>query len=279
MWQLKSVQNRENATRLANLLSEIADATSWFEDPKGWGLIAIFEDKPYEDGLHELFEAAELDVEYTLEELQERDWLAENRKHFPALNVGDFYIYGSHITDPLPENKICLLIDAATAFGTGQHGTTQGCLLALQKLATQKMSYDSILDLGCGTAILAMAAARLFPESAVIAADNDEEAVLRASANATDNALNTIQTYHSEGFSHTALQCPHNIILANILAEPLIHLAADMYRYTAPEGYVILSGLLIAQQEAVLKAYLDQGFRFVEATHIGEWATLILQKG
>ncbi|MFN7710374.1 MAG: 50S ribosomal protein L11 methyltransferase [Holosporales bacterium] len=278
MWQLKSVQDKESAARLADILSEIADATSWFEDPKGWGVLAIFETKPVEEGLNELFAAAGLSVNYILEALEQRDWLAENRKHFPALTIGNFYIYGSHITDPLPADKICLLIDAATAFGTGQHGTTQGCLAALQRLASDKLSPKRVLDLGCGTAILAMAAARLFPNSTIIAADNDEEAVMRARLNSIDNALDAIEVCLSEGFSHEDLHHPHDLILANILAEPLIHLARDMYRYTAGGGFVILSGLLVSQQQAVVDAYLQQGFQLIEAQHIGEWATLLLRK-
>jgi ribosomal protein L11 methyltransferase len=169
------------AEYLASQLEDFCLAVSWFEkdaQAQVWQVEATFEEQPDEKNIKSLLGA----LSYELAPLPSKDWLSENRKSFPAIDIGPFYIYGSHHQEKLPEGKIAFRIDAATAFGTGQHATTQGCLLALHDLKQAGIKVQNYLDLGCGTAVLAMAMARLFQVRG-IASDNDPEAVDLANLN------------------------------------------------------------------------------------------------
>jgi ribosomal protein L11 methyltransferase len=166
------------------------------------------------------------------------------------------------------------------AFGTGHHGTTLGCLRALDRLAGQGYVGQNVADIGCGTAVLAMAAARIWPNP-VIASDIDEVAVDVARANAAANDLtDRVICVEAAGFDHPALHgaAPFDLIFANILKGPLIELAPDVAAHAASGGYVILSGLLVEQAEDVTAAYVANGLALAHREDIGEWSTLTLQK-
>jgi ribosomal protein L11 methyltransferase len=279
MWQLSFMASLAQVEQITSQLEEWCLSISWFEKDallKVWHVEANFEEKPDEKHLKHIFK----ELSYELELLPQIDWLKENRKSFPPLDIGPFYIYGSHHEERLPDRKIAFKIDAATAFGTGHHATTQGCLLALNELKESGLKVYNYLDLGCGTAILAMAMACLF-EVKGIAADNDPEALETAYLNIKLNHLDTwIQILESEGFSHGEVraQAPYDLITANILAEPLISLASDMRRFLKPQGRIILSGLLQTQQPEVARAYEAQGFSIAKTHPIGEWLTVVLRK-
>ena len=173
-----------------------------------------------------------------------------------------------------------LLIEAAMAFGTGHNGTTQGCLQALHNLAKRGFVGKSVVDLGCGTAVLAMGVAKIWP-GVVLASDIDEVATETASANIVcNNLIGRVSVITCAGFDHPLLRnnAPYDLILANILKGPLIALSEDMGESCSAGGYVILSGILNEQAGGTKSAYEAHGFVEVEHLIVGEWSTLCLQK-
>jgi ribosomal protein L11 methyltransferase len=167
------------------------------------------------------------------------------------------------------------------AFGTGHHGTTKGCLIALDKLANEGFVGRNVADIGCGTAVLAMAAAKIWPDK-VLASDIDEVATETAVANIAANGLEgRIEVVTCAGFDHPELQAaaPFDLVLANILKGPLIDLAPDMGKYVAEGGYAILSGILNTQADDVINAYTRENFVLCEQITLGEWSSLTLRKG
>lgn len=166
------------------------------------------------------------------------------------------------------------------AFGTGHHGTTKGCLIALDKLANEGFVGRNVADIGCGTAVLAMAAAKIWPYK-VLASDIDEVATDTARANIALNGLaERIEVVTCAGFDHPVLHeaAPFDLVLANILKGPLVDLAPDMDRNIAAGGYAILSGLLNTQADDVINAYTAENFELVDQIILGEWSSLTLRK-
>ena len=250
------------------------------EDGSGlWEVGGFFTEAPDETGLSIL--AAAFDAQpFLISELPETDWVAKVRRDLAPVEAGRFFLYGSHDADKVPEGKIALLIEAAMAFGTGHHGTTKGCLLALDKLLEAGLECKNVIDVGCGTAVLAMAAASVWLHP-VIASDIDQVAVDVALANVAANALgDKVNCYVARGFEHVAIEkaAPFDLVFANILKGPLIELAPHMAANTAQGGQAILSGLLIEQAADVIAAYRASGFDLSEQIDIEEWSTLILQK-
>lgn len=210
------------------------------------------------------------------------NWLEQSYKALPAFSVGDFYIYGSHHDGSVPDGQTGLLIDAATAFGSGEHGTTAGCLEALLKLRDAGVTPRGVLDVGTGSGILAIAARKLW-DVPHVATDNDPEAVRVAAVHARANGLaeDAIRFICAEGFDDPAVAAPgpYDLVIANILAAPLKEMAADLCAATAPGGTIILSGILAAAQaDEVQAAYEAQGVAAQDRLIRGEWATLILRK-
>ncbi len=206
-----------------------------------------------------------------------RDWVAENQASFAPLRVARFFIHPSHYTGPVPCGAIAIRIDAGMAFGTGAHATTAGCLEALDQIARRRRPHR-VLDLGCGSGILAIAAARLWRRP-VLASDLDPVAARIAQANARHNrAAPWVRTLTAEGLRHPHLRRRFDLIAANILARPLIRLAGDIVRQLAPGGYVILSGVLNRQAGAVTAPYRSRGLQLVARHGQAEWTTLILRK-
>ena len=250
------------------------------EDGSGrWEVGAYFTEAPDQIVLA-LLAAAHGAQPFALSELPEIDWVAHVRRELAPIEAGRFFLYGSHDADKVPQGRIALLIEAAMAFGTGHHGTTLGCLRALDRLVDQGLAPARVIDVGCGTAVLAMAAARVFP-GPVLASDIDPVAVEVAQANAQANGLaDRILCLEAAGFDHPGIAraAPFDLIFANILMGPLIDLAPAMAAHAAPGGTVILSGLLTTQAQAVTAAYAAQGFRLTGHEDIGEWSTLVLRR-
>lgn len=170
------------------------------------------------------------------------------------------------------------MIDTGFAFGTGHHETTKGCLLALDKLAG-KITPGAVLDLGCGSGILAFAAKKLWPTAFVFASDNDLEAVRTARQNARKNSVPEIEVFLAEGFDHPGLrETFFDLVIANILTEPLKALAPEMAKRMGKGGLLILSGLFKKQEEKLASAYKAQGFRHTDTVPDKTWPTLILEK-
>ena len=249
------------------------------EDGSGlWEVGGYFEEAPDTAALAVLAKAMGA-KEFTVSELPETDWVAHVRRELAPVEAGRFFVYGSHDADKVPEDCEPLLIEAAMAFGTGHHGTTLGCLKALDRLANEGFHGRNVADIGCGTAVLAMAAARIWPET-VLASDIDEVAVEVAQANVDANGLTgRVTCVEAAGFDHPALAeaAPFDLVFANILKGPLVALAPDMAAALQPGGYAILSGLLNEQAEEVIEVYALSGINLTHRESIGDWTTLTLQ--
>ena len=251
------------------------------EDGKGfWEVGGYFLEVPNDINLA-LLAAAYGAKPFVISEVPDQDWVAKVRRELPPVEAGRFFVYGSHDAEHLPADRIGLLIEAAMAFGTGHHGTTLGCLRAFDRLLDQNYIFNNVLDLGCGTAVLAMAAARASSIN-VIASDIDSIAVEVANANIVANDLiNRVTCIESIGFNADYLlnAAPFDLIFANILKGPLIDLAPDIARNLKTGGIVVLSGILIEQAVEILGVYEAQGISLLEREDIGEWVALTLLRG
>ncbi len=248
------------------------------EDGSGlWEVGGYFVDAPDLAGLA-LLAASSGAKDFVVSEIPETDWVAHVRRELAPVEAGRFFVYGAHDADKVPEDKIALRIEAAMAFGTGHHGTTQGCLLALDKLVERGISPRAVADVGCGTAVLAMASAKLFPIS-TIAGDIDEIAVEVAQTNLSVNGLDgKVKCVVSAGFDNPDMRdsAPYDLVFANILKGPLIDLAPDMRSNIAKGGFLIISGILNDQADEVVSIYSGFGFNEVERIQIVDWTTTIL---
>jgi len=266
---------------LENLLPEPTGVGVFeIEDGSGlWEVGAYFTEAPDAAGLA-LLATIHGAKDFTVSEVPETDWVAHVKRELVPVVAGRFFVYGSHDADKVPADKVPLLIEAAMAFGTGHHGTTQGCLRAIDRLASAGHEPRSVADIGCGTAVLAMAAARIWPVTPV-AGDIDPVAVEVAEANLAANGMaGRVTCVEATGYDHPAIAAaaPYEMILANILKGPLIDLAPETAAHLAPGGHVILSGLLNEQAAEVTAAYEAQGLTLVHEEQIGDWTTLTLQR-
>lgn len=250
------------------------------EDGSGlWEVGGYFEAPPDDTGLA-LLAAAMGAKPFVVSQLPETDWVAHVRRELAPVVAGQFFVYGSHDADKVPDDCEPLLIEAAMAFGTGHHGTTLGCLRALDRLAQGGFTGQNVADIGCGTAVLAMAAARIWPQT-VLASDIDAVAVEVAQANVTANGLEgRVTCVEAAGFDHPALAAaaPFDLVFANILKGPLVALAPDMATALQPGGYAILSGILNEQAAEVIAVYAASGINLLHSESIVDWTTLTLQK-
>ncbi len=250
------------------------------EDGSGlWEVGGYFTETPDETALAVLAAAFEAKP-FVVSELPETDWVAHVRRELAPVEAGRFFVYGSHDADKLPEGRIPLLIEAAMAFGTGHHGTTLGCLKALDHLLNEGFQATKAADIGCGTAVLAMAAARVW-RGDIIASDIDQVAVDVAEANLKANGMaGQVQCVEAAGFDHPDLKAhaPYDLIFANILKGPLVALAPEIGANLNAGGYAILSGILNEQADDVVSVYSQNEFNLTQRSQIGEWTTLILSK-
>jgi len=251
------------------------------EDGSGlWEVGAYFLEPP--DGVMlEVLATAFGAKPFALSELPEVDWVAHVRRELSPVDAGRFFVFGSHDADKVPAGRVPLQIEATVAFGTGHHGTTLGCLLAFDRLLTAGWRPARVLDVGCGTAVLAMAAATTLPEALVIASDIDRVAVDVAEANVAINGLDgRIECLEAAGLDHAKIKAagPYDLIFANILKGPLIELAPGIATQLATGGRAILSGLLSVQADSVTAAYVASGLTLNSRDDIGEWSTLVLQR-
>ncbi len=248
------------------------------EDGSGlWEVGGYFAEPPDAAGLA-LLAAAFGARPFAVSEVPDTDWVAKVRRELTPVEAGRFFVYGSHDAHRLPAGRIGLLIEAAMAFGTGHHGTTQGCLEALDALAEEGFAPSKVADIGCGTAVLAMAAARIW-DVPVFASDIDPLAVEVARANVEANGLVGRVVYlEAAGFDHPELAeaRPFGLVFANILKAPLVDLAPAMATATAPGGRIVLSGLLHNQAPEVTRAYEQSGFAPRDTLKIDAWSTLVM---
>ncbi|CDP52553.1 Ribosomal protein L11 methyltransferase [Devosia sp. DBB001] len=220
------------------------------------------------------------DVDFAIEAIDpEINWVAKSLEGLQPVTAGGFYIYGSHETAPVPEGLIGLRIDAAQAFGTGHHETTTGCLEAIDRVL-ERAKPVNVIDIGTGTGVLAIAIAKKTGLK-VLATDIDPIAVTTTVENARDNDVaELIEGVVAEGLDSDVItaKAPYDLILANILAGPLMGLAPGMSRIAQPGASIILSGILETQAQGVIAAYAENGMPLLQRLQRKEWTTLILHK-
>ncbi|MBI1407898.1 MAG: methyltransferase domain-containing protein [Caulobacter sp.] len=221
--------------------------------------------------------AAYPDLKTVTEALADADWLAMSLSGLPPVREGRFFVFGLHDKGLAPPNAVTLRIEAGAAFGTGHHGTTAGCLRVFHDLLKARR-FGKVLDVGAGTGVLAIAAARTGSRLAV-GTDIDKPSVRIAGENAQVNAA-AARFVHASGLAHrrVAATAPYDLVFANILAPPLVALAQDIRTALKPGGVAILSGLLRTQERRVKAAYLARGFRLKRRLHRDAWATLVLER-
>ncbi len=218
-----------------------------------------------------------------IEETPDINWLEKAYEDFKPFSIGPFFIHGSHYKGDIPDTQIALKIDAATAFGSGEHETTNGCMQAMLDLKGQGVCPWNILDMGTGSGILALAAWKLW-KSPILAVDNDPESVRMTNHHAELNGValskSALTSNCGDGFKTPIVdkQKPYELILANILAGPVIEMAPELVSVLDDKGYCVLSGMLVEQADLVCAAYEGEGLTFRKKYDIGEWSTLILQK-
>lgn len=218
---------------------------------------------------------------YHVEFVPAANWLTKNVIKFAPIETDDFLIYGSHENQKPQTDKLAVQIYAATAFGSGQHQTTRSCLKLLSSLNRQGFRAENILDMGCGSGILALAACRLWPKARALGADIDDEAVAVTLQNAADNNLSDrVHAVQSCGFVHPQIgsRVPYRLIFANILARPLIEMAPDLAKSLAVGGYAILSGFIEDQVEWVENTYKQYGLVTKEIVADENWRAVLTEK-
>lgn len=217
---------------------------------------------------------------YQISELTSENWLKDYVIQFPPFDVADFCIYGIHETAAPDTNKIPLQIYAATAFGSN-HQTTQSCINAISELHKQGFSPKRVLDIGTGSGILSLCAARLWPKTQILASDIDDEAVIVTNGNAkTNNLSSQIEAIQSDGYQNAQIsaRAPYDLVLSNILANPLIAFAPDLAKNLKPNGYCILSGFIEEQTDGVVSAHAKHGLRLIKLYSSDNWRAALMQK-
>jgi ribosomal protein L11 methyltransferase len=246
------------------------------EDHDAWRIDAFPTSEDERQALVELL-AGHPGLRVATETLADADWLAMALSGLPPVRAGRFFVYGAHDRGLAPASTVNLRIEAGAAFGTGHHGTTVGCLLAYDRLL-KAQRFASVLDVGCGTGVLAIAAARTGSRVAV-GTDIDRVSVRIANENAALNRA-PARFVHAWGLDDAKVRAgaPYDLVFANILAPPLVALAQDIRTALKPAGVAILSGLLRTVERRVLAAYLSRGFRLRRRLHRDAWATLVLRR-
>lgn len=283
--------DRSTAHQIAGVLTDLIepapDALTIFEDGTAWLIEAYFEAPPADPGqlVDNIANMLAIPVpEFGMENVPDENWVALSQAALPPVYAGRFTIYGSHDLERVGRGLNTILIDAGEAFGTAHHATTYGCLLEIDRL-TRRRVVRNVLDLGTGTGVLAIALQRALPSARLIATDIDARSVEVAAANARANAMigpmdQRLQFACAAGLAAPAIRerAPFDLVVANILAGPLIKLAADISRNVETGGSTILSGILVRQAPEVIATYCAHGFALTGHRRYEEWSTLTLVK-
>jgi ribosomal protein L11 methyltransferase len=245
-----------------------------------WQVDAYFEDKPNFDIIvSKLEKIAKINdiilKDMTYYPLEDQDWVSIVQEKFKPFSVGRFFISSNHYKDECPPDKSSIILEAACAFGTGEHATTKLCIEAEEFL--KDLVFFNILDMGTGTGILAIAAKNIWPNAKIIGCDIDPLATEIAKNNASINNTEGIIFIPSDGYTNIELQ--FDLIISNILAQPLIHFAPHIKNHCLDDGYIILSGFLKSQADDVIGAHKKVGFKLVKTLSEENWVTAIMQKG
>ncbi len=282
-----AIGNEQTAKRVVDLLTESffegQAAIAAFEGPGGrWDITVHFAVAPDETSIRELVAiaaGAEVAREISFDTVEAKDWVKAALEELVPVRAGPFIVHGRHDRAKVPPNKLGIEIEAALAFGTGHHGTTRGCLLLLDHVLKARHP-RRVLDLGTGTGVLAIAAAKAL-HGAVLASDIDPASVQVARDNARLNDVaSMVQTIRATGLSAPQFKAhgPFDLVLANILANPLRQMATPMARHLAPSALLILSGLLPSQASGVIAAYRARGLVLLRHLRVEGWSSLLMRR-
>jgi ribosomal protein L11 methyltransferase len=282
-----AIGDERTARHVVDLLNESLDddqaAIAAYERSDGcWDISAHFAEAPDQASIRELVALAagdEIAHRITFDTVAPTDWVAASLKDLVPVPAGRFIVHGAHDRARIPANRLGIEIEAALAFGTGRHGTTRGCLLLLGEVLRSRQP-QRVLDLGTGTGVLAIAAAKALRRQ-VLASDIDQVSVRVARDNARLNGVgNLVEAIHATGFSapQFAARGPFDLVLANILANPLRQMATPMAAHLAPSASVILSGLLPHQAQGVIASYRARGLILRRHLRIDGWSSLLLRR-
>lgn len=279
--------DRDAARALAGALQDLIDpppeALTMFEaGPGSWRVDAYFPDAQDVDALNGALAMLLGRPLPTLaaEEIPDLNWVALSQAALPPVISGRFTIHGSHDRHRVPRGPNSILIDAGEAFGTAHHATTHGCLAAIDRL-TRTTAFHNVLDLGCGSGVLAIAISRGLPSARILATDIDAQSVIVAAGNVKLNsAARQVRVACAGGLAHPVIRGrqPFDLVVANILAGPLIALSGAIARICEPGGSLVLSGLLNPQARSVIATYVAHGFVLVSHTRETGWSTLTLRR-
>jgi ribosomal protein L11 methyltransferase len=281
-----AIGNEQTAKRVVDLLTESffegQAAIAAFEGPNGrWDITVHFAEAPDQGAIRELVRLAagdEVAQDIGFDTVEAKDWVKATLDELVPVRAGRFIVHGQHDRSKVPPNKLGIEIEAALAFGTGHHGTTRGCLLLLDQVLKAHFP-RRVLDLGTGTGVLAIAAAKAL-RIEVLASDIDPLSVRVGRDNARLNGTgNWVETIRATGFSapQFAQRGPFDLVLANILANPLRQMATPMARHLARSARVILSGLLPHQAQGVIAAYRARGIVLERHIQIDGWSSLLMR--
>lgn len=281
-WQISFEPQAEYSEPMNNFMEEFFDVTVCNYTDDGLEQLVGYKGRHFkEDELRQTAAERGLDLPpFKCELLTSDNWLKDNVIRFAPAEVGEFMIYGIHETATPATDKLPLRIYAATTFGS-EHQTTKSCLLALSELYRRKVPHQNILDMGCGSGILSLGAAKLWPDANITAVDIDEEAVIVTLQNTRDNLLDSqIHAAVSDGYASALVRerAPYDIIMANILARPLIEMAPDLYQALKPGGYCILSGFVNDQEDWVVDAHRQQGLQLCKIYEMDNWRAALMEK-
>ena len=275
---------REKAENLAAALSELfwppADTVGLYDNDDGtWRVEAIFTKKPDEETLNEFIrDIGGRETRILYEDIPDEDWVALSQAGLHPVEAGRFFIHGSHDRAKAQDHPWAIEIDAAQAFGTAHHGSTYGCLQAIDALGDER-NIQNVLDVGTGTGLLAIAAAKIW-QADVLASDNDPVAIEISGKNVRLNDSQAkVSVLTAKGLDHSdiAARTPYDLIIANILARPLISMAQHIEAALRPGGFIILSGITREQAECISSAYEAAGFLHYRQFTISDWVTLTLR--
>jgi len=285
LWRLTVEISGFEMPELPEAIEDDALSVSLFEiedentaDTVGWRVDLLFRDPPDAQMVSDaLARAGAWLMRTDVERVEPEEWARATELRLPPVTAGRFVVHGSHARAAVPAGAVGIEIDAGLAFGSGEHATTQACLVSIDRLARQGR-FRHVLDVGCGSGVLAIGAAKCWP-ARVLAIDNDPIAVRVARTNAVLNGVaEHVRVELGEGYGHPAVRRLRrfDLVLANILADPLIELAPALARHLAPGGHAVLSGLLDRQADAVIAAHRREGLELVDRADHGPWIALVL---
>ena len=284
-WTIEFEVDMEEFDFFDNVLDEQFEAVSFtpLEKNDDRLLVSCFmRDKPKEGQIEKIFnDVGRAGLVFRTKKIDSDNWLTENVVCFPPVEIGDFFIYNVYAEDTIiPENRKLIALNATTAFGSGEHQTTNGCLQAALELKEQGFEFSKILDMGCGSGILSMGASHLWENAEIYAVDIDDESIRVTEDNVKYNNIKNIKSKQSNGYDSDFVRDngKYEFVFANILAEPLINMAGDLYKNLKIGGYVVLSGLLNRQEEWVIEEHKKQGLELVKIFQVDGWSAILMKK-